>query len=262
MAGTVGAVRAVPGPRLAVAGRGAAAEALARRLGVPLVRAADPEAVDFVLVYEDGGLGIRPAAAGGSGVVRVDLVAGRAGARRRAASRGTELIARAVGIGRGVTTVVDATAGLGRDAFVLAALGAQVIALERSAVIAALLADGLCRAALDPATGPIVPARLRLVVADARRWLEGLAARDRPDAVYLDPMFPPRRKTARVKKELELVQALLGTDDPEAGELLAIARAAARRRVVVKRPVHAPPLAPGASATCRGRTTRFDVYLS
>jgi 16S rRNA (guanine1516-N2)-methyltransferase len=247
--------------RLAVLGAGADAERLASRLGLPMVAAPDPEAADFVLRYAGGRLGIRPTEPGGFGAVEVDLVQGRAETRRRAASRRNESVARAVGIGRGVETVVDATAGLGRDAFVLAVLGAQVTAIERSAVIAALLEDGLRRAALDPSTASIVPARLRLVVTDARTWLSALPGAGRPDAVYLDPMFPPRRKAARVKKELQLFQALLGPDDPEAGELLAVARATARRRVVVKRPVYAPPLAPGPSSTYKGRTTRFDVYL-
>ena len=43
--------------------------------------------------------------------------------------------------------------------------------------------------------------------------------------------------------------------------LLALARARARRRVVVKRPLHAPTLAPDTSLVFKGRAVRFDVYL-
>ena len=154
--------------------------------------------------------------------------------------------------------VVDATAGLGRDAFVLADLGCEVVLLERSAVIYALLEDGLRRAALsDDAWLAGNVARMHLHQAEATQWLAGHTV----DVVYLDPMFPQRRKSARVKKEMWVFRALLGHDD-DGSTLLQPALDAATYRVVVKRPLRAPPLAdktPGFSIS--GKAVRFDVYV-
>lgn len=194
--------------------------------------------------------------------LHIDFVGGRLGWRwRRGGGRG-QAIARAVGLSRGgpSPTVVDATAGLGRDAFLLALLGCPVTALERCAAVHRALADALRRAEADPATAAALGGRLRLVHGDARAWLAALAPGERPAVVLVDPMHPERGKSALVKQEMRILRGLVG-DDPDAAELLAVARAAATRRVVVKRPLHAAPLAPGPSHTLRGRSTRFDVYL-
>lgn len=233
---------------------------LARRLGLPMARPGTEGRFDLVLEYAGDRLRIRPTAAGAHGPVSVDFTSARATARRRGADRRGERIARAVGLPKGVRRVVDATAGLGRDAFVLTALGAEVIALERSPVIGALLEDGIRRASQAPEVASIVSTRLRLVIADARDWLGSLAETDRPEVVVLDPMFPPRKKSARVKKEMQLFQALLGFE-PDAEALFESAIKAALRRVVVKRPAHAPPLAPDPTVVYKGRDTRFEVYL-
>jgi 16S rRNA (guanine1516-N2)-methyltransferase len=162
-------------------------------------------------------------------------------------------LARAVGLRRGVRRVVDATAGLGRDAVTLAALGAEVTMIEAHPVLAALLADGLARAR---ATGLPAADRLHLRAGDAILLLAGL----QPEAVLLDPMFPDRGKTALARREMQLCRELLGpgTEDPA---LLAAARAAASRRVVVKRSPRVRPFAGVVpDAALRGRRVRFDVY--
>lgn len=239
------------------------ARTLARRLGLALLlpgREAEAEA-DLLLAYVRGRLEIRPSVGRAFGPVCVDFSGARAAGRRRTGGIRAERIARAVGLTRGRVTVVDATAGLGRDAFVLAALGGVVTALERCPVVAALLEDGLVRAVADPDLESIVPARLRLVVDDARTYLSALEADRRPEVVVLDPMFPARKKSARVKKEMQLFQILVGPE-PDAEELLEVARRTASRKVVVKRPVQAPPLAPDPSASQKGKTVRWDVYLT
>ena len=179
----------------------------------------------------------------------------------RAARQGhqREAIARACGVSgaRPGPWIVDATAGLGRDAFILAAMGAHVTLLERSRVVHALLVDGLRRAGSGGAAE--VVARMTAIHTDARDWLRGRNADEAPDTVYLDPMYNGRRRAA-AGKELALLQALLGSSHDHA-ELLEAARAAARYRVVVKRHRHAPALAgvpPDYQLT--GRSTRFDVY--
>jgi 16S rRNA (guanine1516-N2)-methyltransferase len=187
----------------------------------------------------------------------VDFVAGALGYRRRCGGGRGEPIARAAGLRGGRTpSVVDATAGLGRDAFVLAALGCPLTLVERSPVVAALLEDGLRRGAAAPDVAPVV-ARMRLVHGDATALLPGLRA----DVVYLDPMYPHRDSSALVKKEMRLFQALLGPD-ADSERLLPAALAAARARVVVKRPAAAPPLAGERPAhEIRTKNHRFDVYL-
>jgi len=187
------------------------------------------------------------------------LVEGPAGARLLRAGTRTEALARAVGLGAGTTTVLDSTAGLGGDTILLAWLGARVTAVERSPIVAALLADGLRRAGLDPRFGPALAGRVTLVVGDARQVLEH--ASPPPDAVLLDPMFPRAGRTALGRGELQLLRELVGDDD-DADELLAVARRVARRRVVVKRPARAPPLrGPAPDVVSRGQSTRFDIYL-
>jgi 16S rRNA (guanine1516-N2)-methyltransferase len=97
-----------------------------------------------------------------------------------------------------------------------------------------------------------------LPVGDARAILPTLDPA--PDVIYLDPMFPPkRRRSAAVSKELRLLRLLAG-EDSDAHELFEVARRVARQRVVVKRPDHALPLAPRPTVSYGGKLVRYDVY--
>lgn len=193
------------------------------------------------------------------GPVRVDFVEGVVAHRRLFGGGNGQMIAKAVGIQPGIRPLlVDATAGLGRDAFVLARLGCAVTLIERQPLIAALLEDGLRRALEDDEVGPIV-AHMRLLCGNA---IDLLCAWDGepPQVIYLDPMFPPRDKSAQVKKEMRLFRPLAGADD-DAPALLAAALALATHRVVVKRPRKAPAIAgepPGYAL--EGKSSRFDIY--
>jgi 16S rRNA (guanine1516-N2)-methyltransferase len=159
--------------------------------------------------------------------------------------------------GKKVRTIVDATAGLAQDALRLALMGFQVTAIERSPVVVALARDGLHR--FESERGITLGSRLALRAGDARALLPALA---RPDAIFLDPMFPARRKrSAAVRKEMRVLRDLVG-EDPDAVELLGIARAVARERVVVKRADDAPPLAPSPNHSITGKLVRYDVYLA
>lgn len=181
-------------------------------------------------------------------------------APRIAAGRlGGELLVRAARV-RGVErpVAVDATAGLGEDALLLAAAGYSVTLCERDATVAALLADSLARAAADPRLAGAV-SRMRLVEDDGARVLGSLDAP--PDVVYLDPMFPARGKSAAVRKKAQALQLLERPCDDEAG-LLAAALAAHPRKVVVKRPAKGAVLAGRQpSYALRGTSVRFDVYV-
>ncbi|WP_447928034.1 class I SAM-dependent methyltransferase [Vreelandella sp. EE27] len=193
----------------------------------------------------------------------VDFVGGKAGHRRQFGGGRGQLIAKACGLSQGVTpSVVDATAGLGRDAFVLASLGAPVLLIERVAAIAALLEDGLARAARESQVEMIV-ARMRLLHGDATRALAALVeqAGVTPEVVHLDPMFPHREKSALVKKEMRLFRLLAGSDD-DAPLLLEQALDVATHRVAVKRPRKAPPIeGPAPNHTLLGKTSRYDLYV-
>lgn len=235
------------------------ARALAAALKLPLLNALP--AAGLVLVYTTARLELRRRGPEAPGPVYVDFLGGAVGHRHRHGGGRGQAIAKAIGIKPGVMlTVVDATAGLGRDAFVLAALGCEVRLIERSPVVAALLRDGLTRATVDPVAGPVV-ARMWLLEGDAATRLALLTEADRPDVVYVDPMHPERKKSALTKKEMRLFRALVG-EDADASSLLAAALAAARKRVVVKRPRLAERIpGPAPSLSLEGRSTRFDVYL-
>ncbi len=237
---------------------------LAARLSLPLV--IDATAADFCFVLElsDSGLALCQRGARAPNPIRCDFVDGSLRHRRLHGGGSGQAIAKAVGIPtKKDLFVADLTAGLGGDGFALACLGARVLLCERNPVVAELLADGLERArrhALCEWGLAAIVARLDFRRGDSRHWLETVTEDDRPDVIYLDPMFPARAKTAKVRKEMAAFHDLVGTD-ADAAELLPRALACARYRVVVKRARQAPPLAgrePGFSLD--GKTTRFDVY--
>lgn len=155
-----------------------------------------PEEGSFLIADESG---ISLCRAGEKGRVRVDFDGGAAHYRRT--KGGGELIAKAVNH-TAQPTVWDATGGLGRDSFVLASLGLNVHTFEQNPAVACLLSDGLNRAGQSEETREIAR-RITLHFGNAVDLMQELSAQNgRPDVVYLDPMYPERRKTAAVKKEM------------------------------------------------------------
>jgi 16S rRNA (guanine1516-N2)-methyltransferase len=193
------------------------------------------------------------------GAIKVDFVEGAVAHRRKFGGGRGQDIAKAVGLKHGFTPhILDATAGLGRDAFVLASLGCQLTLMERMPIVAALLDDGIERARLNSEVGGIAR-NMKLIHASS---IENMSLVDSPDVVYLDPMYPHREKSAAVKKEMRIFQSLVG-EDLDADSLLAPALALAKYRVVVKRPSYALPLAGKApSMTITMKKNRFDVYVN
>lgn len=232
-------------------------EGRARRLAARLGARYGPQPARFELHVGAGGLGVRPAAGDGADdpPLSLDLAARRPG---------VEAVVRAVRGRRaaGDLHVVDATAGLGGDAAALLRAGLRVTLIERDPLLAVLLEDALARWADAEEEDGVAPARsATLRVGDARTVLPRL--RPPPDVVYLDPMYPRLRGGAK-RRAVAWLRAWTGERaagaDDEDRALLAVARGVARRRVVVKRPAKAPPLAPGVSGSLRGTTTRFDLY--
>lgn len=194
------------------------------------------------------------------GAIYVNFVDGVMAHRRKFGGGRGEAVAKAVGIkGDYLPTVIDGTAGLGRDAFVLASIGCKVRLVERHPVVAALLEDGLNRAYQDAEIGEFMRERMQLLPVNSIIELD--IEQDSADVVYLDPMYPHKQKSALVKKEMRVFQSLVGAD-LDADHFLLPARQLAKKRVVVKRPDYASFLAeqkPDFSQETKNH--RFDIYL-
>ena len=243
---------------------------VAESLSLPLLDSAPKQlsADHFALVVDaDGALSLHFTGRGAPGPVKVDFLSGATAHRRQFGGGKGQLIAKAVGLkGRYRPQVLDLTAGLGQDAFVLATLGCHVTMVERVGLVFQLLQDGLRRAgqSTDAAMQSIVTA-MDLVNQDALTYLQG--AELNADVIYLDPMFPEREKSAKVKKGMTVFHRIVG-DGLDAGAVLQAALEKAKYRVVVKRPRKAQSLAqqyaslalPEAGLIMEGKSSRYDIY--
>lgn len=246
----------------------AQAAALAEQWQQTLLINCAPDALEdcaFVLLFDEHGIALQQTGRKAPGPIRAEFTEGAVDHRRKFGGGKGQLIAKAVGVKAGVyPRVLDATAGLGKDAFVLATLGCHVQLLERSPVVHCLLADGLQRAQHFAAAQDVellaTLSRMQLLAADSRNFLTQLDEAMRPDVIYLDPMFPDREKNADVKKEMRAFHDIVGKDE-DADELLERALAQALYRVVVKRPRKSPFINGQApSHQLEGKSSRYDVY--
>lgn len=224
----------------------------------------------FALVLTESKLELRKLDEPKLGAIFVDFLGGAVAHRRKFGGGKGQAIAKATGLNKkgSIPSVLDATAGLGRDAFVLASMGCRVEMIERHPIVAAILDDGLTRAQQDAEIGAWVSERLSLIHRSSHDALVSLindSTYKRPDVVYLDPMFPHpenKKKQALVKKEMRVFQSIVGADN-DADQLLAPALALANKRVVVKRPDYAPWLDDHApSMSIETKKNRFDVYVN
>lgn len=242
--------------------------ALARRLEIPILPresllASSTKPVvefEFYLQYDSAGLGLRSTAIDAPGVVRVDFSDAKLNYRISNSAKDQNIV-KAIGVkGANRPEVLDATAGLGKDAYLLASLGCEVQMLERSAIVHALLEDGLQRAKLGNDDDMVKAAeRMHLQHADL---FDFAVSSTQFDVVYLDPMFPARKKSARVKKDMYLLQQLLGHEEESPG-LYSAALPLARKRLVVKRGKLSPWLTDEKpDIEFKGSSSRYDVYLT
>ena len=210
------------------------ATALAQQTGLPLLEARDPRCELQLLFDQDR---VRLFDATLDTAIDVDFV-------------------------EGALAVLDVTAGLARDAFVLASLGCTVTLVEQSPILFALVADGIRRGLGDAGTADVLKNFTNLVNADAVLYMAHMDRETLPDVIYMDPMYPERKKSALVKKDMRILQRLLGKEQ-DAERLLKAALASAGKRVVVKRPLHADPVGDTRPDTSiSSRKTRYDVYLA
>lgn len=189
----------------------------------------------------------------------IDFVGGAVGHRFRSKEGKNQSLLKAVGFAKGVIpNVVDATAGLGRDAFLMASMGAHVTLIERSKEIHAQLAAAMARAEAEGGEYAETIGRMTLLCGDSKLLLPDLS----PEVVLVDPMHPPRGNTALVKKEMRILRDIVGVDADQV-ELMQVALACARKRVVLKWPIRADAM-PGIrppSHQIIGKNTRYDVFM-
>lgn len=238
---------------------------IAASLKLPLVsRLAElPVDAGFYLTLEENILCLTSLAADEKIVINVNFSSGSSMHRRIQGGGKNQALGKAIGLNKKPDPyVLDATAGLGKDAFVMASLGCTVKMVERSPIVGALLQDGLTRGAKDADIASLIR-NMSLKVADSVEYMQSNSLlHDPPDVVYLDPMYPERKKSAKVKKEMQALQQLLGHGD-DLQLLLDAALACATKRVVVKRPKGAEPLsARMPTHTINSKKTRFDIYMS
>ncbi len=244
--------------------RQAQAQIIADTLRVPLLKDDMVISSGYALFYGQEKVSIKSYSGKKISESFVDFVAGAKAHRRKFGGGKGQAIAKAVGLNKAsAINVLDATAGMGGDAFVLASLGCTVAMVERSPIVCQLLSDGLERARIFASENDSqlaeVLARMSLLPSDSLSLQEQNKVQ-KPQVVYLDPMFPERKKSAEVKKEMRFFHELVGAD-ADADALLPMALELAKNRVVVKRPKIAPYLAnmePGYQLV--GKSNRFDIY--
>lgn len=236
------------------------AEDLSQTLDLTIVAEGESEQFKALLIITPEHLALKLTGTAAPGPVSVDFTGGKYAHRRQYGGGKGQLIAKAIGLGTlKKPQVLDLTAGLGQDAFVMACLGCSVQMIERSPIIAALVQDALTRAKENPDFSTL---NLTLINANSLDYLSTLSPDDYPEVIYIDPMFPHRTKSALVKKEMRVLRSVVG-EDPDSAALLKPARAIAKKRVVVKRPRLAPHLDEQIpDCTYRGQSSRFDVYLA
>ena len=237
---------------------------LAQKYGFSLKVSAGelPVGVEAFLLLDSRGLSL-VSAANTKERIRADYIGGRSGYRLSTLAHTAQPVLKAIGYSRerGRMRVLDATAGLGVDGMIMASAGCEVLLLERSEVMAAILEDGLRRVLLqeEAELKAIVAERIEMLQVDSLTYLRALQG-DEFEVIYLDPMFPGRKKSSMVKKEMRLTRNITDWTD-NAQELLEVALQTGIRRVVLKRPLKAPLVRKDYSMQIKGKSIRFDVFV-
>lgn len=234
---------------------------ISKRLGIPIRGGEEIEPGEIRLVLLDDRIEIWDSSSRRKGALvdfsGIDVRTGSGNLTRQ------QPLARAIGgrsdrrLGTSLS-IIDATAGFGHDAFMLACMGHHVIAIEREPLVHLLLDDSHTRAVADPELGPALGDRLQVVHGDSTAMLLDM---DPVDVIYLDPMFDlSTRSSALPKKRAQLLRTLVPAASGDT-ELFRIALLRARNRVVVKRASGDPPLVPTPDLQVPGKIARYDVYL-
>lgn len=235
--------------------QGAQIQSLSKRTGIPILSEASEGFCLHLLhsnaleIYGLKNPGLR---------VQVDFTSGEFLHRLKTSGKNQSLT-KSIGVAKGLTQVLDVTGGLGGDAMVLASVGCTVTVCERHPMIALLLESALklATAKLDFAS------RVHLQIVNAQDFL--LSKNQEFQVIYLDPMYPIKEKSALPRKEMQILEELVGSDSDQA-QLFELALSKASERVVVKRPKTAPPFSTSShmvpTHSFEGTTTRYDMYLT
>lgn len=192
------------------------------------------------------------------GALSINFLSGTNLHRLRHSVGQREYLLRAIGQHKQNASIVDATAGLAGDGFMLAARGFKVVLIEQNLAIATLLEDALNRAYHDPEQGQRLRKNLNLKIGRAQAILDDMHRK--PDLIYLDPMYPKSNKSSLPTKSMQYLREII-TPDAQS-DLLVNALNNAQKRVVVKRPMTATYLqGMHPSHQVFGKTTRYDVYV-
>ncbi|GDX85094.1 ribosomal RNA small subunit methyltransferase J [Methylococcaceae bacterium] len=231
-------------------------EELSERLNVPLRQSTEQNSEAFFLTWRDGCLKLLDKELLKKGGLSVDIEP-RNGEQRSYPAPKEGAFSQA--IGRKTKTVIDATTGWAQDSLCLFRMGYEVRCIERSLIIMALLNDAFERLALESWVQKLELSPPILMHGNAIELLKNLEMP--PDCIYLDPMFPhKRKKSALSKKSMTILQELVG-EDSDKTELFEVAFTATAKRVVVKSPDYAEPLGGKPSESFSGKLLRYDVYL-
>ncbi|MCK4841117.1 MAG: class I SAM-dependent methyltransferase [Methylococcales bacterium] len=230
---------------------------LAERLNVPLLESANKKtAEDFFLTWRDGCLKLLDKELLKKGGLSVDIAPRPGEQRSWPAPKNTAL---AHALGRKTQTIIDATTGWGQDSLHIFRMGYSLRCIERSPIMVELLDDAFKR--LEQ-TDWVKNLQLKVPELIAGNAIEVLSTLDdQPECIYIDPMFPPKRKqSALPKKSMLILRDLLG-DDADKDQLFEAAFQAATKKVVVKTPDYADPIAGKPNESFSGKLLRYDVYL-
>lgn len=229
---------------------------LADRLQVPLRVQGEPLHEMFFLTWRDDCLKLLDKELLKKGGLTVEIEARHGEIKSYPAAKQGAL---AQAVGRKTKTVIDATTGWGQDSLSLFRMGYDLTCLERSPIMAELLNDAFKRLANEDWLKKLELTPPTLLQVNAIEYLNQL--QDAPDCIYLDPMFPPKRKkSALAKKAMVVLRDLLG-DDTDKEQLFQAAMNATGKRVVVKSPDDAPPLGGKPNESFSGKLLRYDVYF-
>ena len=229
---------------------------LATQLNIPLYHSIDKNTPEnFFLSYRDDCLKLLDKELLKKGGLMVEIES-RPGEQRSYPAAKQGALAQALGKSK---TIVDATTGWGQDSLFMFRMGFQVLCIERSPVMAVLLQDAFLRLAQSDWVQNLNLEAPKLLQGNAIELLATLEIP--PDCIYLDPMFPPKRKkSALAKKSMQILHELIGQDDDK-GLLFQAALQATGKRVVVKSPDYAEPLGGKPQQSFSGKLVRYDVYL-
>lgn len=231
-------------------------QALAQRLNIPLRQSIEPNSETFFLTWRDSELKLLDKELLKKGGLSIDI-APRNGEQRSYPAPKEGAFAQA--IGRKTKTVVDATTGWAQDSLCLFRMGYEISCMERSPIMAELLADAFARLARESWVKKLQLTPPILMAGNAIELLKTLEFS--PDCIYLDPMFPPKRKkSALSKKSMTILQELVG-EDLDKTTLFETALAVTGKRVVVKSPDYAEPLGGKPSESFNSKLLRYDVYI-